>query len=190
VNGQQVPVELGDTYAVQCTVMGGNPPPVVTLSSGLMPSVPFHHVQVSDLFVYLFVGHCWLGGRKGIKPVKTLGGGVVICLEQGADLRIAQLMPLPLTVICFSKIKIGFTFLVPAHPCIPGKRAFKWLCVCVCVLFVGTNMTSVLGSRAVSVLDAGEEGPGFESQPQHCRVTVLGKLFTPIVPLFTKQRNW
>jgi len=71
VNGQQVPVELGDTYAVQCTVMGGNPPPVVTLSSGLMPSVPFHHVQVSDLFVYLFVGHCWLGGRKGIRPVKN-----------------------------------------------------------------------------------------------------------------------
>jgi len=47
-----------------------------------------------------------------------------------------------------------------------------------------------LGSRVVSVLDSGAEGPGFKSQPPGCRVTVLGKLFTPIVPLFTKQRNW
>ena len=46
-----------------------------------------------------------------------------------------------------------------------------------------------LGSRVVSVLDSGAEGPGFKSQPRRCRVTVLGKLFTPIVPLFTKQRN-
>ena len=47
-----------------------------------------------------------------------------------------------------------------------------------------------LGSRVVSVLDSGSEGPGFKSQPRRCRVTVLGKLFTPIVPLFTKQQNW
>ena len=47
-----------------------------------------------------------------------------------------------------------------------------------------------LGSRVVSVLDSGAEGPGFKSQPRRCRVTVLGKLFTPIVPLFTKQQNW
>ena len=47
-----------------------------------------------------------------------------------------------------------------------------------------------LGSRVVSVLDSGAEGPGFKSQPRRCRVTVLGKLLTPIVPLFTKQRNW
>jgi len=40
-------------------------------------------------------------------------------------------MPLPLTVSCFSKIQIGFTFLVPAHPGSPGKRAVKWY-VCVC----------------------------------------------------------
>ena len=31
---------------------------------------------------------------------------------------------------------------------------------------------------------------GFKSQPRRCRLTVLGKLFTPIVPLFTNQRNW
>ena len=47
-----------------------------------------------------------------------------------------------------------------------------------------------LGSRVVSVLDSGAEGPGFISQSRPCRVTVLGKMFTPIVPLFTKQQNW
>ena len=58
---------------------------------------------------------------------------MVICLERGADLYIAQLMPLPLTVSCFSKIQIGFTFLILAHPGSPRKRAVKWVCVCVCV---------------------------------------------------------
>ena len=47
-------------------------------------------------------------------------------------MHMAQLMPLPLTVSCFSKIQIGFTFLVPAHPGSPGKRAIKRVCVCVC----------------------------------------------------------
>ena len=41
---------------------------------------------------------------------------MIVCLERGADLHMVQLMPLPLTVSCFSKIQIGFTFLVPAHP--------------------------------------------------------------------------
>ena len=61
---------------------------------------------------------------------------MVICLEQGADLRMAQLMPLPLTVSCFSKIQIGLpswyrlTWVVvekgPLNGCV---------CVCVCVLY-------------------------------------------------------
>ena len=50
---------------------------------------------------------------------------MVICLERGADLHMVQLMPLSLTVSCFSKIQIGFTFLVPAHPGSPGQRAVK-----------------------------------------------------------------
>ena len=54
---------------------------------------------------------------------------MVTCREQVADMHIAQLMPLPLTVSCFSKIQIGFTFLVAAHPGSPGKRAVKWVCV-------------------------------------------------------------
>jgi len=55
---------------------------------------------------------------------------MVICLERGADLHTAQLMPLLLTVSCFSKIQIGFTFLVPAHLGSPGKGPLN---VCVCV---------------------------------------------------------
>ena len=58
---------------------------------------------------------------------------MVICLEQDADLHMAQLMPLPLTISCFSKIQIGFTFLVSAYPADPGKRAVKQVCVFVCV---------------------------------------------------------
>jgi len=58
---------------------------------------------------------------------------VVICLERGADLHMAQLIPLPLTVSCFSEIEIGFSVLVLAHPGSPGQRAVKRVCVCVCV---------------------------------------------------------
>ena len=65
---------------------------------------------------------------------------MVICLERGANLHMAQLMPLPLTVSCFSRIQIGFTFLVLAYPGSPGKgpfnvrvRACVRACVCVCV---------------------------------------------------------
>ena len=54
---------------------------------------------------------------------------------------------------------------------------------------IGPATFSWLDSRVVCVLDSGAEGPGFKSQPRRCRVTVLGKLFTPIVLLFTKQRN-
>jgi len=64
-----------------------------------------------------------------MRPVKNrvVGTGMVICLERGADLHIAQMMPLRLTVSCSSKIQIGFTFLVPAYPGCPGKEAVKWL---------------------------------------------------------------
>jgi len=64
--------------------------------------------------------------------VLPLNGGVlvVICLEPGADLHTAQLMPLPLTVSCFSKIQTCFTFLVPADTGSPGQRAVKWVCLC------------------------------------------------------------
>jgi len=56
---------------------------------------------------------------------------VVVCLERDADLHMAQLMPLPLTFSCFSKMQIGFTCLVPAHPG-PEEGPLN-VCVCVCV---------------------------------------------------------
>ena len=67
---------------------------------------------------------------------------MVVYLEKGADLHMAQLMPLPLTVTCFSKIQIGFTFLVVAHLGSPGKRAVKRECVCVCAM-CGLNVDSL-----------------------------------------------
>jgi len=63
---------------------------------------------------------------------------MVICLERNAYLHMAQLMPMPLTVSCFSKIQIGFTFQVPAHPGSPGQRAVKRVCVCVCFCVITT----------------------------------------------------
>ena len=94
---------------------------------------------------------CWLGGRKGIWPVKNewWGADVVICLEWGADLHMVQLMPLPLTVSCFSKIQTGFTFLVPAHPGRLGKRAVK--CVYVC-LYCKKSIAGHLNSSEVKRL--------------------------------------
>ena len=68
-------------------------------------------------------------GHPACKKTEWWGAGMIICLEQGADLHMAQLMPLPLTVSCFSKIQIGFTFLVPAHLGNPGQRAVKRVCV-------------------------------------------------------------
>jgi len=70
-------------------------------------------------------------GHPACKKHEWWGTGMVICLERDADLHMGQLMPLPLTVSCFSKIQIGFTFLVPAHRGSPGKRAVNRVRVCV-----------------------------------------------------------
>ena len=78
----------------------------------------------------------WAAGRaSGLRKTEWWGAAVVKCLEQGADLHMAQLMPLPLSV---SKIQIGFTFLVLAQPGSPGQRPLNrcvcaCMCVCVCV---------------------------------------------------------
>jgi len=60
-------------------------------------------------------------GHPACKKLVWWAAGVVVYLELGADLHMVQLTPLPLTVSCFSKIQIGFSFLVPAHPGSPGK---------------------------------------------------------------------
>ena len=75
------------------------------------------------------------------------GAGVVICLERRADLHTAQLMPLPLTVPCFSKIQIGFTIPVPAHPGSPGKGAVQF----------GTLSFATSGPSHAGVLEDGDQ---------------------------------
>ena len=79
---------------------------------------------------------------------------MVICLEQCADLHVAQLMPLPITVSCSSQIQIGFTFQVPAHPGSPGKRAVKRVCVCcsMCeiLILIFDSTTFVLEQKLLS----------------------------------------
>ena len=67
------------------------------------------------------------------------GAGMVICLERGEDLHMAQLMPLTLTVSCFSKIQIGFAFLVPAHPGSPDKGPLNGR-VCSNISFLFNNV--------------------------------------------------
>jgi len=70
-----------------------------------------------------------VGRHEGHPACKKLSGGrgagMVICLQRDADLHRAQLMPVPLTVSCFSKIQTGFTFLIPCYPGCPEKEAVK-----------------------------------------------------------------
>ena len=102
---------------------------------------------------------------------------MVICLERGAHLHMAHLMPLPLTVSCFSKIQIGFTFLVPAHPGSPRQRAVKQVCVCVCsVYFLWWSLCSILCpllsfSIPISSL-CGDDTHLFSFYPHQCEVAV------------------
>jgi len=59
-----------------------------------------------------------VGQQVGHPACKILNGGMLAWLSIWSEVQ----MPLPLTVSCFSKIQIGFSFLVPAHPGSPGKR--------------------------------------------------------------------
>jgi len=81
-------------------------------------------------------------GHPACKKVEWCGAGVVICLELGADLHTVQLMPLPLTVSCFSKIQIGFTFLVPAHPVVPDKAPLNG-CMSCAIYFISRVLLSL-----------------------------------------------
>ena len=86
---------------------------------------------------------CWLGGRKGIRPVKEtewLGGGMVICLERGAELHIAQLMPLPLTLFASVKSRLVLPLWYRLTRVVTDKGPLNG-CVCVCV-YLGYNMAA------------------------------------------------
>ena len=108
--------------------------------------VKFHSTAIFQLLLHYsaFSALTLLVGRQEGHPAckkEWWGAGVVICLELGADWHMAQLMPLPLTVSCYNKIQIGFTFLVPADPGSPGKRAVKCVCENVWVLHY-THLTA------------------------------------------------
>jgi len=94
-------------------------------------TVAFYHSRLKAFaFSVLTLLVEWQEGHPACKKTKWWGASVVICLERGADLHMAQLMPLPITVSFFSKIQTGFTFLVPAHLGSPRKGPLN-RCVCV-----------------------------------------------------------
>ena len=72
---------------------------------------------------------CWLGGRKGIRPVKKLSGEVLAWLSVCSEVQTCIWPSWCHCHSCFSRIQIGSAFLVPAHPGSPGQRAIKWVCV-------------------------------------------------------------
>jgi len=106
-------------------------------------------------------------GHPACKKTEWWSAGVVICLERGADLHVAQLMPLPLTVSCSSKIQTGFTFLVPADPGSPGQRATKRVCVCkvVCVCVSGyivfSGVRRANGVQGLRVIVQSDKSPDY-----------------------------
>ena len=84
-----------------------------------------------------------VGRQEGHQACKKPSGGwdagMDICLERGADLHMAQLMPLPLTVSCFSKIQTGLPFWYWLTRVVPEKGPLNGcVCVCVCVLLLCT----------------------------------------------------
>ena len=94
----------------------------------LLHSISVFTSQLLCLQCFDAVG--WAAGRAS---------GLVICLEWDA----AQLLPLPLTASCFSKIQIGFTFLVLAYPGCPGQRAVKRVCVYFCLTLFSCRFCTV-----------------------------------------------
>jgi len=105
------------------------------MSSSLCTCYPLYHYISCVRLLPSVLWRCWLGGRKGIRPVKNWVVGCWRgCLGWGADFHIGQQMPLPLTISCFSKSRLVLMFLV-----LPfgwsrtySRRAVKRLCVCVC----------------------------------------------------------
>jgi len=87
-----------------------------------------------SLIVTMLCCCCWLGGRKGIWPVKTewWGANVIICLGRGADLRMAHLMPLPLTISCSSKSRLVLPLWYRLTQVFPDKRPLNGCCCCCC----------------------------------------------------------
>jgi len=98
-------------------------------------------------------------------------------------------------MILASMLLVGVSLSMAEHIDELGRFSTSQLLALSKVFIYGlhTQILAKLGcsiAEWLCVLDSGTEGPGFKSQPQRCRVTVLGKLLTPIVSLFSKQQNW
>ena len=119
---------------------------------------------------------------------------MVIRLERGADLHLAQLMPLPLTVSCFSKMQIGFIFLVPAHPGSPDKGPLN-TCICVSETVNYRAMLCIRGTSRgpVSVCLSVRLCPSVTSRSftktAKQRITKTTPHDTPKTPVFWCQRS-
>jgi len=84
-------------------------------------------------------------------PCKKMSGGLLAWLSVWSEGQtcIWPLMSLPLTISCFSKIHIGLTFLVPAHPGSPRQRTDKRVCVS---YYSGTQTDSVRMKNSLHIL--------------------------------------
>ena len=106
-----------------------------------------------------------VGRQEGHPACKNWVVGCWCCYLSGARCRLAYgpAVPLPPTVSCFSKIQIGFTFLVPAHPGSPGQRAVKRVRVCVC------GRESLCDSRKILSAEIwGEIPSNAKAMENHC----------------------
>jgi len=110
-------------------------------------------------------------GHPACKKLEWWSVGMVICLEQGADLHMAQRMPLPLTISCFSKIQLVLPFWYRLTRVVPEKRPLNGcVCVCVCVsLSAVLTATPVFAVRAFSVAGLA----GWNSLPDYLQDPLL-----------------
>ena len=126
-------------------------------------SCTLHELWSTTYLSYAFSALTLLVGRQeghpACKKTEWWGAGVVICLELGADVHTAQLMPLPLTVSCFTKIQIDFAFWYRLTRVVPEKGPLN-VCVCVCVIYYvpinairdNTAITVIIKSSSMSTL--------------------------------------
>ena len=84
--------------------------------------------------------------------------GSRICLEQGADLRMDQLMPLPLTVSCFSKIQMVFT-----ARCYASAVLAMALCPSVCLSVTSRSSTKTAKRRITQTTPHDSPGSSFRT---------------------------
>ena len=120
---------------------------------------------VCAVFVQMYIAYIWM--YILLRNGQTFGLGRVCFFNKNEIDKLARSSPVDKALY-----KLMVTWFIQF--CCPKSRRY--------------SISGWLGSRVVSVLDSGAEGPGFKSQSRRCRITVLGKLLTSIVPLFTSSK--